>query len=333
MTSDPLSNRRTVVVAGLAALGVCQAIGAIAQQPAKRFRIGILGVGTPEGTVAVTQAFEQAMRELGYVDGGNIAYEYRWARGVADRLPALAAELVHIRVDLIVVGTNAAIAAAKQATSTIPIVMVIAVDPVRQGFIESHARPGGNITGQSADTGQEMQGKMLQLLKEIVPALSAVGVLAQKGVGYDPAALAAAARLLGLRLEVSDQLRTFDELEAAFAAMKVKRIDAYYMLGGAVLFSLRQRIMELALLHRLPGIHPGREWVEVGGLIGYGANLPDLYRRAAVYVGKILKGAMPAELAVEQPARFDLAINLKTARTLGLTIPQSLLLRADDVIQ
>ena len=164
-------------------------------------------------------------------------------------------------------------------------------------------------------------------------AMSTVGVLAQKGVGYDPAALAAAARQLGLRLEVSDQLRAFDEVEAAFAAMKLKRIDAYFMLGGAVLFSLRQQIMELALVHRLPGIHFARDWAAAGGLLSYGTNLPELYRRAAVYIGKILKGARPAELAVEQPARFDLVINLKTARALGLTIPQSLLLRADDVIQ
>lgn len=325
-------DRRTFVD-GIAALGLFQALAALAQPRGKHFRIGLLGVGTPEATIAVTHAFEHAMRELGYVDGGNIAYEYRWARGVADRLPALAEELVRIPVDLIVVGTNAAIAAAKQATSTIPIVMVIAADPVRQGFVQSLARPGGNVTGLSVDTGQEIQGKMLQLLKEIVPRLSTVGVLAQKGVGYDPAALAAAARQLGLRLEFSDQLRAFDEVEAAFATMKLKRIDAYFMIGGAVLFSLRQQIMELALVHRLPGIHYARGWVEAGGLIGYGTNLSDLYRRAAVYVGKILQGSRPAELAVEQPVRFDLVVNLKTARTLGLTIPKSLLLRADDVIE
>ena len=323
---------RRIFVNGTAALALVP-FAAHTQQPSKQFRIGVLGVGTPEGTIAVTQAFEQALRELGYVGGANMAYEYRWARGVVDRLPALAAELVQLPVDLIVVGTNAAIAAAKEATSTIPIVMVIAADPIRQGFIQSLARPGGNVTGQSADTGQEMQAKTLQLLKETVPGLSSVAVLAQKGVGYDPAALAAAARQLGLRLEVSDQLSAFDEVESAFAAMKLKRIDAYFMLGGAVLFSLRHRIMELALVHRLPGIHPGREWVEAGGLIGYGANLPDLYRRAAVYIDKILKGAKPADLAVEQPARFDLVFNLKTARELGVTIPQSLLLRADSVIQ
>jgi len=177
-------DRRTCVQ-GMTALGLFQALAVYAQGPSRHFRIGVLGVGTPEATVAVTLAFEQAMRDLGYVDGGSIAYEYRWARGVANRLPALAVELVQIPVDLIVVGTNAAIAAAKAATSTIPIVMVIAADPVRQGFIQSLARPGGNVTGLSADTGQEMQGKMLQLLNETVPGLSTVGVLAQKGVGYD----------------------------------------------------------------------------------------------------------------------------------------------------
>jgi putative ABC transport system substrate-binding protein len=323
---------RRIFINGTAALSLFP-FAAHAQQPSKQFRIGVLGVGTPEGTVAVTQAFEQAMRELGYVHGGTIVYEYRWARGVADRLPALAAELVQRPVDLIVVGTNAAIAAAKQATSAIPIVMVISVDPVRQGFIQSLTRPGGNVTGLASEAGQELQGKMLQLLKEIVPGLSAVGVLAQKGVGWDPDALASAARQLGLRLEVSDQLRAIDEVESAFAAMKVKRIDAYFMIGGAVLFSLRQQIMALALAHGLPGIHYGRDWVEAGGLLSYGTSLPDLYRRAAVYVDKVLKGARPAELAVEQPTRFDLTVNLKTARLLGLTVPQSLLLRADGVIQ
>ena len=204
---------------------------------------------------------------------------------------------------------------------------------VHGGFIQSFARPGGNITGLASVPGDEHQGKLLQLLKEIVPGLYFVGVFAQSGIGFDPTALAPVARQLGLRLEVNDQLQRIGEIEDAFAMMRRKQIDAYLMIGGAVLFPFRQRIMELALLHRLPGIHFGRDWVEAGGLIGYGISLPDFYRRAAVYVGKILKGARPAELAVEQPARFELTINLKTARALGLTIPQSLLLRADSVIQ
>ena len=325
-------DRRTFI-GGAVALGLFEVLAAHAQQPGRRFRIGVLAVGTPEGTMAVTNALEQAMRELGYVDGANIAYEYRWARGVLDRLPGFAAELVQLPVDLIVAGTNPAIAAAKQASSTIPIVMVIAADPIRQGFIQSLARPGGNITGLTVDTGQEMQGKMLQLLKEIVPGLSAVGVLAQQGVGYDPNALAAAARQLGLRLEVSNQLRTFDDVEGVFAAMKRNRVDAYFMIGGAVLFSQRQQIIDLAQAHRLPGIHYARDWAVAGGLVSYGTNLPDLYRRAAVYIGKIVKGARPAELPVEQPTRFDLVINLKTAKALGLTVPQTLLLRADEVVE
>ena len=325
-------DRRTFVD-GMATLGLFHAFASHAQQQGKRFRIGVLGVGTPQGTVAVTQAFEQAMRELGYVDGGNVSFEYRWALGVLDRLPALAAELVQLPVDVILAGTNPAIVAAKQATSTIPIVMALAADPVRQGFIQSFARPGGNLTGLASVPGDEHQGKLLQLLKEIVPGLSLVGVVAQKSVGFDPATLAPLARQLRLQLEVNDQLQKVDEIEDAFAEMKRKQIDAYLMIGGAVLFPFRQRIMEIALLHRLPGIHFGRDWVEAGGLIGYGISLPDFYRRSAVYVGKILKGARPAELAVEQPARFELTINLKTARALGLTVPQSLLLRADDVIQ
>jgi putative ABC transport system substrate-binding protein len=325
-------NRRTFVDA-VATLVLSQAVASRAQQQGKRFRIGVLGVGTPQGTVAVTQAFEQAMRDLGYVDGGNVSMEYRWALGVLDRLPALAAELVQLPVDLILVGTNPAIAAAKQATSTVPIVMVLAADPVRSGFIQSFARPGGNITGLASVPGEEHQGKLLQLLKEIVPGLSLVGVFAQKAVGFDPTALETVARKLGLRLEINDQLQNVDEIADAFAMMMRKQIDAYLMVAGAALFPFRQRIMELALSHRLPGIHYGRDWVEAGGFIGYGISLPDFYRRSAVYVGKILKGAKPGELAVEQPARFELTVNLKTAKALGLTIPQTLLLRADFVIQ
>ena len=324
---------RRTVIAGIAGLGLGAALAVHGQQSAKRFRVGVLGVGMAEGSTAHIDAFKQALRELGHVEGGNIVYEMRWAGGVPDRLPGLAAELVRLPVDVIVAGTNQGIVAAKQATSTIPIVMVVGIDPVRHGFVQSLARPGGNITGLTNDPGQEMHGKMLELFKEVVPKLSSVGVIAQQGLGYDRAALEAAARQLGLRLEMGDEIRTNDDIEGAFAALKRKGVDAYYMLGGPILYTRRQQVAELALAHRLPGMHFPPAWVEVGGLVSYGASIPDLFRRAAVYVDKILKGAKPADLPVQLPARFHLAINLKTAKALGLTIPQSLLLRADEVIE
>jgi putative ABC transport system substrate-binding protein len=324
---------RRTVIAGMAGLGLGAALAVYGQQPAKRFRIGMLGVGMAEGSAATLDAFKQAMRELGHAEGGNIVYEMRFAGGVPDRLPGLAAELVRWPVDVIVAGTNQGIAAAKQATSTIPIVMVLSVDPVRHGFVQSLARPGGNITGLTNDPGQEMLGKMLELFKEVVPKLSSVGVVAQQGVGYDRAALEAAARQLSLRLDLGDEIRTNDDIEHAFATLKRKGVDAYYMIGGPILYTRRQQVAELALAHRLPGMHFGPAWAEAGGLVSYGASVPDLYRRAAVYVDKILKGTKPADLPVQLPARFHLVINLKTAKALGLTIPQSLLLRADEVIE
>ena len=329
---DRMIARRTVI-AGMAGLGLSAGLAAHGQQPARRFRIGGIGVGMPEGSAVHLDAFTQAMRELGHVEGGNIVYEWRWALGVPDRLPGLAAELVRLPADVILAGTNQGIAAAKQATSTIPIVMVLGVDPVRNGFVQSLARPGGNITGLTNDPGQEVMGKMLELFKEVVPKLSSVGVIAQQGLGYDRPALEAAARQLGLRLDLGDEIRTNDDIEGAFAALKRKGVDAYYMLGGPILYTRRQQVAELALAHRLPGMHFAPAWAQAGGLVSYGASVPDLYRRAAVYVDKILKGAKPAELAVQLPVRFDLVINLKTAKALGLTISQSMLMRADEVIQ
>jgi putative ABC transport system substrate-binding protein len=280
---------RRAVIAGTAALGLGAPLAAHAQQP-KCFRIGGLGVLTPEGSVPTWYALKEALHELGYVEGRNVVFEERWARGVPDRLPGLAAELVQVPVDVIVVGTNQAIAAAKQATSTTPIVMVLAIDPVRHVFVQSLARPGGNITGLTNDPGQEVHGKMLQLFKEIVPKLTVVGVVVQQGIGYDRAALEAAARQLGLRLDLGDEIRTSDDIADAFAALKRKGVHGYYMIGGPVLFTRRQQVAELALAHRLPGMHFPRDWVEAGCLVSYGASLPDLYRRAAVYVDKILKG-------------------------------------------
>ena len=325
-------NRRQVSLA-VGLLSFAAPLAAHGQQLARRFRIGGIGAGMPEGSAVHIDAFMQAMRELGHVEGGNIVYEWRWARGVPDRLPGVAAELVQLPVDVILAGTNQGIAAAKLATSTIPIVMVLGVDPVRNGFVRSLARPGGNITGLTNDPGQEMMGKMLELFKEVVPKVSSVGVIAQQGLGYDRAALEAAARQLGLRLDLGDEIRTNDDIEGAFAALKRRGVDAYYMLGGPILYTRRQQVAELALAHRLPGMHFAPAWAEAGGLVSYGASVTDLYRQAAVYVDKILRGAKPADLPVQQPTRFHLAINLKTAKALGLTIPQSVMLRANEVIQ
>jgi len=211
-----------------------------AQQRGQQFRIDVLVVGTPEGAVAVTDAFPQAMRELGYVDGGNIVYEYCWAHGVPACLPGFAAQLGQLSVDVIVVGPNPAITAVHQSTPTIPIVKVIAVDPVRNGFSQSLARPGGNVTGLTNDRGREMHGKMLGLLRETLPRVSTVGVLVQVGLGYERAAVEAATRQLGLRLDVDDATRASDEIQGAFAAMVRKRQDAYYMIGGPVLFGRRE---------------------------------------------------------------------------------------------
>lgn len=303
-----------------------------AQPRARPFRIGVLGLTTPESSAAVTTAFNRAMLELGHVEGSDIVYEYRWARGVIDRLPGLAAELAAVPVDLIVAGNNVAITAAQRATRTIPIVMVLAVDPVRNGFVQSLVRPGGNITGLTNDVGQPMHGKMLGLLKEMLPRLASVGVFAQQSIGYDRSSVEAAAQQLGVRLEIDDSIRSGDEVEGAFTAMVRRRVDAYLMIGGGVLFAQRQRIGEMALAHRLPGIHFQRDWVDAGGLVSYGTLLPDLYVRAATYIDKIIKGAKPADLPVELPSRFYLVINTKTAKALGLTIPPSMLLRADDVV-
>jgi putative ABC transport system substrate-binding protein len=325
--------RRRQLIESMATGLLIAPLALMAQQRTKRFRIGVLGIGAPEGAVSVTNAFKEAMHELGYVEGGNVDYEYRWAHGVADRLPSLAVELAQLRLDVIVAGNNPAIAAAKQAMSTIPIVMGIAVDPVRHGFIASLARPGGNITGVTNDHGREIHGKTLGLLKEMVPSLASVAVLAQHGLGYNPAGLESPARHLGLRLEIFDQVRSSDEIDAVFAAMRLARVDGYLAIGGPVLYTRRQRFAELALANRLPGIHYAEDYVHAGALASYATRLVERYRSAAAYVDKILKGAKPADLAVEEPSRFYLTINLKTAKALGLTIPQSVLLRADEVIR
>jgi len=324
-------DRRTFIGAFAGGLVIARSV-AEAQPAAKVYRIGFLNLGRSVNASPGLRMLNDELRVLGYVEGRNIVFEYRYADGRLDRLPDLAAEMVHLQVDVIVAITNLEVAAAKRATATTPIVMVTAVDPVGAGFIASLARPGANVTGVTYDAGREIQAKNLGLLKEIVPRLARVGVLRQPESGVDFAVLAAAARKLNVTLYAVD-FGSLDELESAFVAMTNNRVGAIIILGGALAYLGRQQIADLALKHRLPAIHTLKEYAEAGLLLTNGPILLDLFRRAARYVAKILSGAKPADLPVEQPAKFELVINLKTAKSLGLTIPQTVLLRADEVIQ
>lgn len=321
-------DRRTFIRACAGGLIIARS-GAEAQSASKAYRVGYLTYATPEQTAPLVRALTEALRELGYVEGRNIIIERHYGDGTLRRLPDLAADVVRSRVDVIVTGTNPIAAAAKRATTTIPIVMVGTFDPVGTGLVANLARPGGNVTGLCVDASAEMFGKNLSLLAEIVPGLSRVGVLRQ--AGYQGADLEAAAQNLKMELYVVD-VSTIDELESAFQAMHRKQVAAVLIRGSLFYVSL-QRVADLALKYRLPATHGLKEYAQAGLLLTYGANLPDLYRRAAGYVDRIVKGAKPSDLPVEQPMRFELVINLKTAKTLGLTIPKDLLLRADEVIQ
>jgi putative tryptophan/tyrosine transport system substrate-binding protein len=304
-----------------------------AQQPTKMHRIGLLHGGSPPPQML--EGFRQGLRDLGYVEGQNLVIELRAAEGSAERLRDGAAELVQLQVDVLVGVGTAAIRAAQHATHTIPIVMAGTADPVGQGLVASLARPGGNITGLSLLMA-ELPGKGLELLKETVPQSVRVAVLANPA---DPTYearmhnLRMAAQALGLHLHVLE-VRRADELDIAFAAMTRERADALFVLADVALMNpLHGRIAVLAAQSRLPAMYGARAYVEAGGLMAYGPSLPDLWRRAASYVDKLLKGAKPAELPVEQPTKFELIINLKTAKALGMTIPPSLLLLADEVIR
>jgi putative ABC transport system substrate-binding protein len=279
------------------------------------------------------RALVDGLREQGLVDGQTMQLELRWAGDRIEALPALAAELAALPVDVIVTGNNIVTLAAKAATATIPIVMVVGVDPVRAGLIDSFARPGRNVTGMTNEPGQQIFGKMLQLLKEAAPRAERIGVLAQESLGYDRAALADAAARLSLRLLTTPELRLPADLETVFDAMRSDGAQAYVAPGGGIIYSAREQVAALALRHRLPGMHFSADYVRAGGLMSYGTDLPAQWRRAAWYVARILAGAKPAELAVEQPARFETAINLRTARALELQLPQRLLLQATEVIE
>jgi putative ABC transport system substrate-binding protein len=305
------------------------------QSPRKVHRIGYIQTAAPHEMAHLTRALDEGLRELGYVEGRNIVFERRFAGGRQERLPALAAELVRLDVDVIVTGSNPVIAAVKQATTSIPVVMAVSRDPVGAGFIASLARPGGNITGLSNHPAPEIIGKNLELLKETVPRVSRVALLwnpVPPGAETDRKAAESAARKLGLILQIVE-VRGRDELEGAFAAMVRERADGLFVPSDPIAFTARDQVVRLAARHRLPAVYWQREFVEAGGLLSYGSNLARQYRRAAAYVDKILKGAKPGDLAVEQAATFETLVNRKTARSLGLTIPPSVLLRADEVIE
>jgi putative ABC transport system substrate-binding protein len=305
-----------------------------AQQPTKIPRIGYLAGSSLFGQSARVEAFRQGLRELGYVEGKNIVIESRYAEGKLDRLPALAAELVHLRVDVIVTAGPPPTRSAKEATVTIPIVMVQDPDPVGNGFVASLARPGGNITGL-ATLAPEISGKQLELLKETVPRLSRAAVLGNStraGNAQTLREVELAAKAFGVKLQYLDVLGAKD-IEPVFRAATKGRAHVVLVLANPVATSQRTQIVDLAAKSRLPAIYYATEFVEDGGLMFYGASYIDLYRRAATYVDKILKGRTPADLPVEQPMKFEFIINLKAAKQIGLTIPPNVLVRADKVIR
>jgi ABC-type uncharacterized transport system substrate-binding protein len=328
-----MMDRRSFIVT--LAGGLLAAPLAAGAQPAGRVpRIGYLVGAAREQASHLVKPFENGLRDLGYVPGRDVMIEYRFADGKLERLPQLAQDLVRLKVDVIVTGSNTHVIAAKQATTTIPIVMVYVLDPVGAGLVASVSRPGGNVTGLSQDVSAEISGKRLALLKELVPKLSRVAVLVTPPVAVPATlkAIEAAARTLRMTV-VRFDARGPADLEGVFAAMIRARSDALVVNGGPAQFNMRTQIAQLALRHRLPSLSRITEDVEAGGLMSYGASVSDEWRRAAVYVDKILKGAKPGDLPIEQPTKFDLAINLKTAKALGLTIPPSLLQRADQVIE
>ena len=304
-----------------------------AQQP-KVSRIGYLGLSFPSANVARIEALRQGLRELGYVEGENIVFEWRWAEGKAERIPELAAELVKLKVDIILTGGSTATRAAKKATVAIPIVMSQDSDPVGSGFVASLAKPGGNITGLSSYAA-ELSGKRLELLKEVLPRLSRVAVLGNSTAPQNARALKdteLAADALGMKLQYLDVLGPKD-IETAFRAASNGRAEALLALNSFVVSAHQKQIIDLTLKNRLPAVYGQPEFMEIGGFVYYGASYTDLFRRAATYADKILKGAKAADLPVEQPKKFEFIVNLKAAKQIGLTIPPNVLVRADRVIR
>jgi putative tryptophan/tyrosine transport system substrate-binding protein len=304
-----------------------------AQQPGKLHTIGFMGSGTAAAQSQWTAAFVRRLRELGWSEGRNVAIEYRWAEGRSERFAEIAAEFVRIRVDLILTHNTPPTLAAKRATAQIPIVFATAGDPVGSGIVASLARPGGNVTGLSSQA-PDTAGKKLELLRELVPSLRRLAILTDVGnpfAALDAEEFRKAAQALGLEV-VTSEIRAAGDIDRAFDALK-GRAQAVYVIPVPLLFVNRVRINNLALAARLPTLHGVKEYVEAGGLISYGPDWPRMWSRTADLVDRILRGAKPADLPVEQPTKFELIVNLKTAKALGLTIPQSLLMRADQVIE
>jgi putative tryptophan/tyrosine transport system substrate-binding protein len=311
-------------------------LAARAQQPPGRvYRVGYLAFASREQQIHLSKAFEEGLRSLGYRVGENVVIEYRFANGQLERLPTLAADLVRFGVDVIVTGNPANTLAAMMATTTIPIVMTNSSDPVDAGLVASLARPGGNVTGFSSDTGDEINGKRLELLKEALPNLSRVSILWNPDFARNHSRLTSmreATQALGLTL-FPVEARGPDALEQAFATMVRERAQVLVVLSDGMLFNYRGQIGVMAIRDRLPAISAVREYAEAGLLLAYGPDLQDLFRRSAGFVDKIFKGAKPADLPVEQPTKFELVINLRTAKALGLSVPPPMLARADEVIE
>ncbi|MBI2002615.1 MAG: ABC transporter substrate-binding protein [candidate division NC10 bacterium] len=320
----------TAIVIVALALGVLAApLAAEAQPPAKIPRVGWLGPGVPPNPFY--EALLQGLRDLGYVEGRNILIEQRWAEGKLDQLPALAAELARLNLDVIITALPPAIQAVSQATKTTPIVMVIVHDPVAMGLVASLARPGGNLTGLSCFA-PELSGKLLEVVKETIPRVNRVGLLSNPVNPSVIKELGAAGRALGVEVRPFE-FRSPGDLAGTFSAMAKDGMGAVMVEGAFGVYGQRRNIANLAIMNRLATMFEYREYVDAGGLMSYGPSYTELYRRAATFVDKILKGAKPADLPVERATRFELVINLKTAKALGLTIPRSVLIRADQVIQ
>jgi putative tryptophan/tyrosine transport system substrate-binding protein len=326
--------RRLAVVLIYLAL-LTTSLAAEAQPAGKVYRVGVLGNKASDPAEAhLWQSLRLGLRERGWIEGGNVLIEYRWAEGNFARLPELAGDLVRLKVDLIVARSSIWVQAAKEATSSIPIVFLVHSDPVGLGHVASLAKPGGNITGLS-EVSRDIEAKRLELLKTVDPRIKRVAVLWNPDTPSNPPRVKAveeAGRTLRLQLQVIGA-RTGAELEGTFSSMVREHAQAVLVLSSAFALAERQRMAELAMRYQLLTMCGQREAVEAGGLMSYGPNFDDLFRRGAIYVDKILKGARPADLPIEQPTKFELVVNLKTAKALGLTIPQSVLLRADEVIQ
>jgi putative ABC transport system substrate-binding protein len=328
-----MNNRRKLLVALGAIPFVCES-AAPAQAPATVARIGFLSPFSPSDAAPLHQAFRLGLRDLGWVEGKNINIEYRYAEGSSDRLPGHAAELVRLKVDIIVAGVGTDALAAQKATKAIPIVMVAPSDPVASGLVESLGRPGGNVTGLS-QMGAELAAKRLELLKELVPKLSRVAVLWNPQIAVSTTTwkeMQLPARRLGVELH-SLEVRSPNDFDHAFEDAVRARAGALFIMAHPMMTTNLKRIADLAAKSRLPSIFQTSEFADFGGLVTYGVDRSDMYRRAATFVDKILKGAKPADLPIEQPTKFELVINLKTAKALGIKIPDSIMLRADKVIE